>query len=262
MKRKVLLLCAVLFFACSKDEPEVEIQQAYCVPFYISDTYEYPILPGTDEWEKFNSLEEMVNACQIPQTKLKSISTEGLLETLLNYPLINDYIFFDNLQRGFHRVKTENNGFAELYGRKYIFNVITERYKLMSLDCGDIYPPFNVQGEAAPVGIAFMVFEFFVFQDDFLDKLNKNQQYQIFELMYKKLQDKQENNNISEYNKLVTFACLGKIMFKSDFTPFVEICNEVDFMKFFITEIPMYRPENVLPFQIITEYAKDFITSR
>jgi len=260
MKKKIfLLLCTVLFFSCSE---EPEIRQGHCIPFYISDTYKFPIRPGTDEWKAFQTREEMVNACKIPQKVLNSISTEGLLETLLNYPFINDYIFFDHLQSGFQSIKTENNCFAELFGRDDIFNIITERYELMSLDCGGIYPPFDVQGKASPVGIAFQAFEFFVFQDDFLDKLNKNQMYQVFELIYEKLQDKQKNDNISEYTKLVSFACLGKIMFKGNFTPFVEVCNKIEFMNFFITEIPMYRPSDVFPFQIIEKYAKEYKTSR
>lgn len=261
MKRHCLLLFLVaLFFSCSKEEPEVEIQQGYCIPFYVSDTYKYPILPGTDEWKTLSSLEEKVNACQIPQKNLKSISTEGLLETLLNYPLICDYIFFDNLQNGFNRVKTENNGFAELYNREDVFDVITERYELMSFNCGDIYPP-KTGDKPMLVEIAFQTFEFFIFQDEFLEKLNANQLYRVFDLVYKKLQDKKEAE-VDDYNKLVSMATLGKIMCKSDFLSFVSICDEISFMKFFIEKIPMYRPVDVVPFAVIEQYANEFLIER
>ena len=265
MKKRIInILLLLIFFSCSKDEfnePIVEIIKGHCIQFYISDTYNYPILPGTDEWKELGSLAEKVDVCQIPEKKLETISTEGLLETLLNYPLILDYIFFDNMQNGFNRIKNENNGFSELYSREKIFSVMTERYELMTLDCGEnLYPPF-ITGEAAPIQVALETFEFFIFQDEFINNLNKNQQYQIFEIVYEKYQNK-KTHDFDEYFNLVSSAILGKIMFKNDFPPFVEICNENDFMKFFIEKIPMYRPENVFPVEIIEEYANEFKASR
>ena len=38
----------------------------------------YPILPGTKEWENFNSRDEMMAACQIPTEIVASMSTEAL----------------------------------------------------------------------------------------------------------------------------------------------------------------------------------------
>lgn len=260
MKRRILnVIFLILICSCSRDE--IEIQQGECIPFYFSDTYHYPILPGTDEWKELSSLAEKVEVCQIPKNKLKTISTEGLLETLLNYPLILDYIFFENMQNGFNRIKTENNGFSELYSRKNIFKIITERYELMSLDCEEnLYPPF-ISGSAAPIEVALPTFEFFISQDEFLNNLNENQQYQVFELVLEKHENK-NNHDFSEFGKLVSAAILGKIMFENDFSPFVDICNELDFMKFFIDKIPMYRPENISPIKIIEEYANEFKASR
>jgi hypothetical protein len=265
MKKRILyFLLLLILFSCSKDEldePYVEIIQGHCIPFYISDTYNYPTLPGTDEWKELGSLAEKVEVCQIPKKKLETISTEGLLETLLHYPLILDYIFFDNMQNGFNRIKNENNGFPELYSRKNIFEIITVRYELMTLDCGEnLYPPF-VSGEPAPIQISLMTFEFFIFQDEFLNNLNKNQQHQIFEIVYEKHQNKKVHD-FDNYSKLVSSAIMGKIMFKNDFLPFVEICDEIDFMNFFIDKIPMYRPANISPIEIIEEYANEFKASR
>ena len=50
--------------------------------------YEYPIQPGTDEWKKFTTVAQMVEVCQIPEKKLKNMTTEALVETVLNYPLL------------------------------------------------------------------------------------------------------------------------------------------------------------------------------
>ncbi|QIA09535.1 hypothetical protein [Draconibacterium halophilum] len=219
----IYTIALVGLLSCNKDE--LVIQQGECMPFSISDTYEYPIVPGTDEWADLKSLTEKVQACQIPNKKLKFISTEGLLETLLTYPLILDYGAFNMKQDGFERIKSENNGFAELYGRTDFVNAITERYKLMSLNCDkNYYPPF-ISGIETPIQISFQTIEFFMLQDELLNKTNSNQRIQILEIVLEKLQAKKEYG-ISQYENLVSYAILGKIMIQENYSPFVEINDE------------------------------------
>jgi hypothetical protein len=77
--------------------------------------WDYPVKPGTEEWKKFQSSEEMVNACQIPDAVLSSLSTEELTELCLQYPLI-EYVFaFDNLNSGFDKLFSDFNGIREFY---------------------------------------------------------------------------------------------------------------------------------------------------
>ena len=61
----------------------------------ITDAYEYPVKPGTDAWRAFTTHEEMLKACQIPESTLHAMSTEGLVETVLNYPLFNDVLAYE-----------------------------------------------------------------------------------------------------------------------------------------------------------------------
>lgn len=254
---EIISLIIILLVACSRNEPG--IQQGNCKPFYYSDTYQYPVLPGTDEWKKLNSLAEKVAVCQIPYQKLKSISTEGLLETLLSYPLIIDYVAFDEMQVGFNRIKTENNGFAELYERKNVYDVIYERYNLMSFDCEkNIYPP-KTGDQYAPIGIAAQTLEFFIYQNDFLGKLEKDKKIAIFHLIYNKHIQKTEDK-FANFGKLVSAAIMGKIMYGLNYKPFVDNCQKVKFIPFFIENIPTYRPSDVNPINIIEQYAKDFET--
>ncbi|WP_291861253.1 hypothetical protein [Marinilabilia sp.] len=254
----------ILFFSialvglhsCNKDE--LVIQQGECMPFFISDTYEYPIVPGMDEWADLKSLSEMVQACQIPNSKLKSISTEGLLETLLTYPLILDYGAFNFGQDGFERIKSENNGFEELYGRTNFFNVITERYKLMSLNCDkNHYPPFFA-GIETPIQISFETIEFFMLQDELLNKTNSNQRIQILELVLEKLQAKKEYG-ISQNENLVSYAILGKIMINENYSPFVNINDENEIVAGLV-RIPIGFDSELL--DLIEDKAKELKASR
>lgn len=254
----ILLLTVALIglFSCNKDE--LKIQQGECIPFYISDTYEYPVVPGTEEWKELHSLTEMVQVCQIPNNKLTSISTEGLLETLLNYPLILDYGAFNQQQDGFDRIKSENNGFDILYGRGDFPDVIVERYDLMSLNCEkNLYPPFIGEIQT-PIQIAFTTIEFFMLQDELLNEINSNQLFHIFESILDKLQEKKEYG-ISQNENLVSYAILGKILLLENYSPFV-IINEENNIVHRLEGIPIGFDFTLL--EIIEDNAKEFKASR
>jgi hypothetical protein len=45
-----------------------------------SDAYDYPVKPGTDAWKALGSHEDMLNACQIPETTLNRMSTADRAE--------------------------------------------------------------------------------------------------------------------------------------------------------------------------------------
>jgi hypothetical protein len=259
-KKTISLMMLIVFFACS--EENIDIERGECTPFSFSDTYTYPIRPGTEQWKQLNSLAKKVEACQIPDGKLRSISTGGLLETCLNYPLLLDYGAFDQMQNGFNRVKNENNGFIELYKRADNFKVLTGRYQQMSLNC-DIgtYPPFPFEGFAAPMEIAFEAYEFFLFQDELLNDIDVDKKDIIFGLVYDKYLLK-VGYGFFPRDKLVSVAILGKIMYQNNFTPFVDYCEQEEFIKFFIDKIPVYRPENIRPTDIIIEFAEQYIANR
>lgn len=86
--------------------------------------YQYPILPGTDEWEAFESRTEMVEACQIPEHLLDNMTTDALLQTILNYPFLSEMVMFyrtpEECEResGFWHIAGEFNGLQEFMKRK------------------------------------------------------------------------------------------------------------------------------------------------
>ena len=69
-----------------------------------TDAYDFPIKPGTPEWAALKSHEEMLQVCQVPESILQEMSTEGLIETCLNYPLYWEWLAYSNLQQGFETV--------------------------------------------------------------------------------------------------------------------------------------------------------------
>ena len=249
-KTIIISIFFTVLLSCSKDDT------INCVSFSFPDDYKYPVIPGTQEWIDLESRPARAQACIIPQEILESISTGGLLESLLNYPFIMDYGYWDKFQSGFNQLKSENIGFTELYQREDIYQVLYDRYKLMSLNCEDIYPPF-IGGISTPVPISFTTIELFIFQDEFLGKLNQNKVIEVFKLTYEKLQLKIDHEYF-EIEKLVSAAILGKIMHWEKFKPFMDECSNNEFIEFFIESIPNFSPAEINPAEIITKYAGDF----
>ena len=107
----VLFLCmiaGVLFFTRDKT---------------IHTPYEYPVRPGSAQWQKFESRSEMVDACQIPQDILDNLSTQALLETILDYPLLSDMTTVSHApegqddEAGFRHIAGSFNGLQEFMSR-------------------------------------------------------------------------------------------------------------------------------------------------
>ncbi len=98
----------------------------------ITYPYDYPVKGGTEEWKAFTSLDEMLEACQIPESILKKMSTAGLVETVLNYPLLGNIYAYNSLQQGFEAVTAQFNGLEELLKRKDAGVELLARYRAMN----------------------------------------------------------------------------------------------------------------------------------
>ncbi len=100
-------------------------------PSAIDDAYDYPVKPGTDAWKALGSHIEMLQVCQIPEIKLQTMSTAGLVETVLNYPLFCDAWAWNTPQEGFNTISGQFNGLAELLKRTDAGTVLLAKYKTM-----------------------------------------------------------------------------------------------------------------------------------
>ncbi len=80
--------------------------------------YEYPIKPNTNEWKSFKTTGEMYEATQIPEEILDEMSTEVLLNSVMNHPLIFSVLFcHENHQKGIEVFANNFNGMSELLER-------------------------------------------------------------------------------------------------------------------------------------------------
>jgi hypothetical protein len=113
MKKISMLLCAGVL-ACALCAPLDETSaQAAKAP-----VWDYPVKPGTPQWAAFETHDQMLEAIQIPESILNSLTTEELVEICLNYPLSFDFFAYSSLLEGLVKnVAINFNGVQELFRR-------------------------------------------------------------------------------------------------------------------------------------------------
>jgi len=111
----------------------------------LCQVYNFPIKPGSNEWKKLQTHDEMLKVCQIPDTVLSKISTKDLLETCLKYPLLMDYVFYNDTKFGFQTMCDGFNGFIELMKRNDAGKYLVEKYRGMITECilNDTIPSYQ-----------------------------------------------------------------------------------------------------------------------
>ena len=102
--------------------------------YTINFPYEYPVSPDDPEWYNFTNNDDMVAACQIPDTMLCKMTTEALLESVLNYPMQMDIFMHGSLNKGLLAVSEYFNGLAELLNRRDLQNVLETKMSIEQLD--------------------------------------------------------------------------------------------------------------------------------
>lgn len=115
-----------------------------------ADAYDFPILPDVnkEEWAKLESAVEKNAVLQIPEDKLKSMSTAGLIATCMKYPNLVPLFAFNSPVEGIEKMIKDFNGLSELLSREDAGAALVEFYSSLDLDsllATDKYPSFRLQ---------------------------------------------------------------------------------------------------------------------
>ena len=94
----------------------------------MDEPYQYPITPADEAWADFKTSQEMYDACQIPDSVLTRMTTEVLLETVLNYPFLGTYKGYDDYETAAGYLCGQFNGLDELLARDDLTGILLERY--------------------------------------------------------------------------------------------------------------------------------------
>jgi hypothetical protein len=182
----------------------------------VSGPYEFPIKPGSEEWKAFTTINQMVEACQIPQSLLRSMTTADLLETCLEYPIYIDLLAFDNKQRGFEHITAGFNGLQELLKRNDVGTAAVEKYRTLDPDAVDDATKWHYSKQ-------FFYLEILLAQDTVITKLSKNERIQLLNEAHNKfLMKGRHQDKFSPIVFTSNALLMGRIMVKDNYMPFVQ----------------------------------------
>jgi hypothetical protein len=158
---KLILLVIFLFYINSSQAQKV------------NTPYIYPIKPGSEKWNSFKSIDEMYNACLIPENVLDKLSTPALIETCLNYPASTVIFIYNTPQSGFNQWKIHFNGICELLKRSDLQEEILKYYSVFDAS-GHKY--FVNESEKGRYTFKLSTLELIIAQNDITNKLTDSQQ--------------------------------------------------------------------------------------
>jgi hypothetical protein len=174
--KKLLIICSCflpgLLVAQVNDEP-----------------YNFPIKPGTEQWAKLTTSDQMDEVCVIPDEVLSTISTKALLITCLNYPRIIDFFSKSNLQSAFDFYSSHFNGLKALLNRSDLSKVLLNYYP--TIDLHD-YIFYGDNGKPSFVQIAF--FELLLAQEKIIRNFNDTEKSEVLLLAINNLEIRKSKN--------------------------------------------------------------------
>lgn len=191
-----------------------------CMSFAVStlaqsgdDTYQFPIMPGTREWQAFQTHDEMLVATQIPADLLSKMSTRGLVKTVLGYPLFGDIWAFNSVQQGFDIVTSNFNGLQALLTRKDAGQELLALYEQMNP--AFMNSSWSVEQRGSYVFDVAHV-EFLLAQKPIVDTLLAGEREHLLRLALSYYEQKTQMPN--EYGRLsieTTFVLMGRLLYYS-----------------------------------------------
>lgn len=196
------------------------------------DTYQFPILPGTDAWVALESHQAMLEATQIPDAILTQLSTIGLVNTIFAYPMFGDMLAFFDLQEGFTSVATQFNGLQELSKRQDGAMVLLTYYQAMDPAAVDADWSLEKQGEYT---FQFIYAEMMLAQAPMLTKLDATARRMLLAEALRKLEAKEQAIDLYGYLSVQSTAfLLAKILYTEQYAPFLAKLNADAALKSFV----------------------------
>ena len=138
--------------------------------------FDFPIKPGSSQWQSFKSMQDMYNACQIPTDVLNSLSTKALLQTCLNYPASAVLLTRNTPQQGFDTWRQHFNGIDALYKRADAVGELLALYTAYDLKG---HQQLATDAEKGAYTYKLRMLEAIMAQKEFIGKLSGAQQKQL-----------------------------------------------------------------------------------
>lgn len=98
--------------------------------------YQYALTPerDPDRWSRLVASGGVVDALQISRVELEAMTTPGLLEAVLDYPLLGNFQAYGSMQEGIEALRREFTGLDELLRRPDAARVVLDAYAAADLE--------------------------------------------------------------------------------------------------------------------------------
>jgi hypothetical protein len=204
MRTKVMLAVIIVFqlISCQKGCDLTNLN-------FLSREYEYPIIPGTEEWGKLKSNKEKLDALQIPMCIMDIISDSGLVKTCLNYPRYLDYTAFNDPVTGFDHMINDFNGYQIILGDKRYYHFIVLYYlKKDALKWHSEWEPLEYISYHGPI----FAHELMLSKQYLIESISDNDRMALFEKAFKNLDTKMDKSTFGPFSYSNCAYLLAKLM--------------------------------------------------
>ena len=218
----IIILIMVLFPFCEKviipeEQSPFEIYCDSLEEAGIIDNYEFPILPGTPEYEALTT-EQRDSVMQIPEAVLETMCTVGLIQTCFKYPFLWHYNAWDFYMWWWNSLNISFNGAGNLLERVDAPQKMLTQYLEFSE-----YPYSDTitwSSTKLDIGAKLVYIELFLSQQDAIETLSSNEKYLLGVRAKHFWQIKMDNYHIDfSLHPGKTSFLMGRMMYYDNYSP-------------------------------------------
>ena len=173
-----------------------------------NETWDYPVKRGTEQWNALKTYQERLDACQIPETVIKQLSTKKLAELCLDYPMREGYWGHDDARRKARMMFDDFNGFRELANRSDGAAELVKIYK--------DYPILTERPDPASKEFQTLLrwsfLKLFLVNDSFISKLKKGELTDLGKVILDKYAGEVENRKFYEISSIEKTLFLASVV--------------------------------------------------
>lgn len=199
-----------------------DVVPSECLPYpKASDAWIYPVVPGTPEWIAIPTPLERLEACQIPEDRVKIMSSAALVQSWCDLPFNMDIYSSNDYQRPMEYYIAHFSGLRELCQRDDAGNSLMERYRFMEPACVVIKKNDNDKGRYT---LSFPIIELLISQDIILDKLTLTEKKDLVAEALRKYESKKKYTEYFGLPGGTAFSLLVcvRTMKNAGYQPFIE----------------------------------------
>lgn len=196
-----------------------------------NDAWDFPVKPGTEEWADLVTESERIDALQIPNDVLSTMSTAALVETCLNLPAFGYITAFNNIQTGFVILATKFNGLKELSKRQDVAKCLISIYQETG-EKGFDNPNLNLDDKYWT--IKFTWIELLIAQNKVLQSLDNEDKKKLLSLSQEKFNLKKVSKDYSLEGLKSTVFLMSRVLHSVNDDQFELEYSKNDVLKTFV----------------------------